>query len=88
MTLNNTLTYEEKQKLKFKNIQKKWSIMSQEEKCNVLGLILHNPCSWIPKQLLYDALDWVITELQYERLEIVSLCEIKRNQFKIVDLDR
>lgn len=79
------LTYEEKQRLKWKNIKKNWSILSDEERGEVAYQLLHTAYTWVPKQLIYEVFRWLVEGLQNERLEIVTLTEKKRSQFKLIE---
>ena len=86
MTIENKeLTYEDKQKLKWKNIKRNWSLLSDEERGEVAYQLLHTAYTWVPKELIYNVFAWLVDGLQYERLEVKTLTEEKRNQFKLVD---
>ena len=83
--LTTELTYEEKQKLKWKNIKKKWSILSDEERGEVAYQLLYTAYTWVPKQLIYDIFRWLVEGVQNERFDILTLTEKKRSQFKLVE---
>ena len=82
------LTYEERQKLIWRNVQKRWDFMDDDEKVSIINRIGRTPCGWIPKALLYDAFTWFLFEITHERIEVHSICEQKRNEFKLIDKEK
>ena len=78
-------TYEEIQKLKWKNYRKNWCLMEDIERCRIVDEMRHTTYHWIPKDFIKEVFEWVLTELEYERIGITSICERKRNQLKLVE---
>lgn len=78
-------TYEEIQKLKWKNYRKNWVCMTDSERCRIVYEMRHTTYHWIPKDFIMEVFDWLLTELEYERIEVTSVCERKRNQLKLVE---
>ena len=83
--LTTELTYEQKQKLKWKNIKRNWSLLSDEERGEVAYQLLHTAYTWVPKQLIYDVFRWLVEGVQNERFDILTLTEKKRSQLKLVE---
>lgn len=77
--------YEIAQKRMWKNYEKRWDFMSLEEKCLVTYRLLHTASSWVPKAFIYTVFEWFYTELAHERITVVSVCEQKRNEFKVIE---
>ena len=78
------LTYEEFQKLKWKNYKRKWNFMTDQERCDTVAEARHTTPSWIPKDFMWTMLDWFITEIEYERIEVYSVFEDRRDRFRLV----
>lgn len=77
--------YEIAQKQKWKNYEKRWDFMSNEEKCLVAYQLLHTTYLWVPKAFIYTVFEWFYTELVHERITVASICEQKRNEFKVLE---
>ena len=80
-------SYEEVQKIKWKNYRKRWSVLDVDERCRIVQEMRHTSFTWIPKDFIYEVFDWLITELEYQRIAINYVCDRKRNQLKLVDSD-
>lgn len=77
--------YEIAQKRMWKNYEKRWSVMSYDERRLVTYRLLHTASSWVPKAFIYTVFRWFYTELKYERITVASVCEQKRNEFKVLE---
>ena len=82
------LTYEEFQKLKWVNYKKRWNMMTDQERCDIVWELRHTAYSWVPKDFIWTVFDWIMTELEYERIEIGSACENNRDRFRLAKPER
>ena len=76
--------YKNIQKVRWKNYQKRWSEMDVDERIWVVTQLMHTSYTFVPKEFIDTVFEWVIVSLQYERIEVKSLAEKRRNDFELV----